>query len=147
MIWNPMQILLVILSKNVNNYWKNHLFIFSYFYLSNGACPIITKCDKVAFGLRMPRFHHIEDPVFLGLCNFFDFCGDFFDSFDFLDFEFQRTPVNAIAVRPNPLPPFQSGQNRLLPFKDILVRAKPACPLQASSISLKLTPSCTSYSS
>jgi hypothetical protein len=23
------------------------------------------------FILRMPRFHHIEDPVFLGLCPFF----------------------------------------------------------------------------
>jgi hypothetical protein len=37
---------------------------------------LITRCDFVASGLRMPTFH-IEDPVFLDSCYFFDFCGIF----------------------------------------------------------------------
>jgi hypothetical protein len=47
----------------------------------------ITRYDFVASGLRMPTFH-IEDPVFLDSCNFFDFLWEFFVFFILLMLNF-----------------------------------------------------------
>jgi hypothetical protein len=48
---------------------------------------LFTRCDEVASGLRMPRFHHPGIYVFLVLNNFSDFLSIFF-SFLILTFFF-----------------------------------------------------------